>query len=229
VQIGEFITRLTEEMPSHHRIFPPLSNNELKEWRATWIGHPLPEDLMESLRHSNGIQFWVHAGSPEGYFRLFPLREIDSARRIMWLGYGDSTDTDEVPYLDWLAISEHQDGGEYIVLDTDRQRYYLMDTILSDLSNPIGHNIPELLEFIWKDWVKAVDNRLEARIVESTKPSNSGVQRSARVGVHRVRVLRRAPADRTAALGRERLTKWAASSSHDEATVRVVRQIWVAS
>ena len=30
--------------------------------------------------------------------------------------------------------------------------------------------------------------------------------------------------DSSAALGRERLTKWAASSSHDEATVRVVRQ-----
>jgi hypothetical protein len=146
-------------MPCKHRIFPALSNGELEEWRAKWPRHSLPEDLLELLRCSDGIQFWVHEGSPEGYFRLLPLREIDSARRIMWLEYGDSMDADEVPYSDWFAISEHQDGGEYIVLDTDRQEYYLMDTILSDLSNPIGHSIPELLEFIWKDWVKALDDK----------------------------------------------------------------------
>jgi hypothetical protein len=121
VQIGEFITRLTEEMPGHHRTFSPLSNAELEEWRAKWPGHSPPEDLLELLCHSNGIQFWVHEGSPEGYFRLLPLREIDSARRIMWLAYGDSLGADEVPYPHWLAISEHQDGGSYIILDTDKQ------------------------------------------------------------------------------------------------------------
>jgi hypothetical protein len=38
-----------------------------------------------------------------------------------------------------------------------------MDTILSDLSNPIGHSIPELLEFIWKDWVEALDDRPDSQ------------------------------------------------------------------
>lgn len=71
---------------------------------------------------------------------------------------------DELPYPHWLAISEHQDGGEYIVLDTDRQDYYLMDTILSDLSNPIGHSVPEFLEYIWENWVKALDARPEGQI-----------------------------------------------------------------
>ena len=161
MQVGEFITRLTEEMPGDHRVFPPLSSDELDEWLADRQGHDLPEDLLQLLRHSNGIQFWVHEGSPEGYFSLLPLQKIDSARRIMWLEYGDSFAADEVPYPHWLTISEHQDGGQYIVLDTDSQEYYLMDTILSDLSNPIGHSIPELLEFIWKDWVKALDDRPE--------------------------------------------------------------------
>ena len=159
VQIAEFLSRLTEEMPGAHRICPPLSTDELAAWRENWEGHPLPEDLLQLLRHSNGIQFWVHEGSPEGYFRLLPLREIDSARRIMWLEHSDSMPADEVPYPNWLAISEHQDGGSYIVLDPDKQEYYLMDTILSDLSNPIGHSIPELLEFIWKDWIEALDDR----------------------------------------------------------------------
>jgi len=151
-------------MPGEHRIFPRLSNGELEEWRSKWPRLSLPEDLLELLRCSNGFQFWVHEGSPKGYFRLLPLREIDSARRIMWLEYGDSMGADEVPYPHWLAISEHQDGGSYIVLDPDKQEYYLMDTILSDLSNPIGNSIPELLEFIWKDWLEALDNRPERQI-----------------------------------------------------------------
>ena len=90
MQIAEFLSRLTEEMPGAHRICPPLSTDELAAWRENREGHPLPEDLLQLLRHSNGIQFWVHEGSPEGYFRLLPLREIDSARRIMWLEHSDS-------------------------------------------------------------------------------------------------------------------------------------------
>ena len=163
MQIAEFIDRLTKEMPGHHRILPPLGNAELDEWQAKWPEMSLPEDLLNLLRHSNGIQFWVHEGSPEGYYRLLPLRDIDSARRIMWLEYGDSMDADELPYPHWLAISEHQDGGSYIILDTDKQKYYLMDTILSDLSNPIGQSIEGLLEFIWEDWMKVMDDKLESQ------------------------------------------------------------------
>jgi hypothetical protein len=163
VQITEFINRLTSEMPGQHRIFPPLGNAEPKEWQGKWPKHSLSEDLVDLLRHANGIQFWVHEGSPEGYFRLLPLREIDSARQIMWQAHSDSMESDEVPYAHWLAISEHQDGASYIVLDTDRHQYYLMDTSGADLSNPVGNNVEELLEFIWEDWVKALDDRLDDR------------------------------------------------------------------
>jgi hypothetical protein len=159
MQITEFINKLTGKMPGSHRIFPPLDNIELEQWRATWPGRSLPEDLLRLLRHSNGIQFWVNEGSPEGYHRLLPLREINSARRIMWSDHYDAMAADEVPYCHWLAISEHQDGAAYIVLDPDNQRYYLMDTCGADLSNPVGNDIQELLDFIWRGWVEALDDR----------------------------------------------------------------------
>ena len=75
----------------------------------------------------------------------------------MWLEHGEAMAPDDVPYAHWLAISEHQDGASYIVLDTDKHKYYLMDTCGADVSNPVGNNVQELLEYIWEDWVKALD------------------------------------------------------------------------
>lgn len=162
MQVTEFIDRLTTDMPGHHRIFYPLGDTELKEWLTKWPNQSLPEDLVHLLRQSNGIQFWVNEGSPEGYFRLLPLREIDSARQIMWQDFSEEMEFDEVPYAHWLAISEHQDGASYIVLDTDTPKYYLMDTCGGDLTNPVGNNVEELLDFIWEQWVTGLDDRDEA-------------------------------------------------------------------
>lgn len=52
MHIGEFMTRLTEEMSGEHRIFPPLSNGELEEWRAMW-----PNSWNSSGRP--GLKHWM--------------------------------------------------------------------------------------------------------------------------------------------------------------------------
>ena len=161
MQGTEFINRLIGEMPGHHRTFPPLDKAELEAWHARWPPHSLPEDLLDLLRLTNGIRFWVHEGSPEGYYRLLALREMDSARRIMWGEYGDDMDDDEVPYPHWLALTEHQDGACYVVLDTDEHRYFLMDTCGPDLTSPLGNNIGGVLDYIWESWVRELDDTLE--------------------------------------------------------------------
>jgi hypothetical protein len=161
MQVTEFITRLIAEMPGNHRTFPPLDKAELEAWYARWPSRFLPEDLLDLLQQTNGIQFGVHEGSPEGYYRLLPLREVDSARRIMWRKHGDDMDDDEVPYPHWLALTEYQDGACYIVLDTDKHRYFLMDTCWPDLTCPLGNNVGQLLDYIWESWVKGLDDSLE--------------------------------------------------------------------
>jgi hypothetical protein len=161
MQTTEFIGRLTGEMPGQHRIFPPLEDAELEAWYEKWPRRSLPKDLLAMLRQTNGIQFWVNEGSPEGYYRLLSLQEVDSARRIMWGEYAEDLDDDDIPYPHWLAISQHQDGAYYIILDTDEHRYYLMDTSGADLESPVGDNVGELLDFIWEDWVEALAEDLE--------------------------------------------------------------------
>jgi hypothetical protein len=156
----EFINRLTQAAPRDHRILPPLEDAELDAWCERWPQCRLPEDLLGLLRKANGIQFWVHRGSPDGCYSLLPLREIDSARRIMWGESGEQLKSDEVPRRHWLAITQHQDGACYVVLDTDEQRYYLMDTCGADLTCPVGNSVSELLDFIWDTWVKALGDAI---------------------------------------------------------------------
>jgi hypothetical protein len=151
----DFLNRLITEMPGRHRLLRPLENSELEEWCAKWPREFLPDDLVEFLRLANGVQLWVDEGSPEGYFRILSLREIDSARRIMWSSAGDELPEDEVPYPHWLAITEHVDGADYFVLDTDRHRYFRMDTCGADLT-PAGNDVDELLDYLWEQWVRGM-------------------------------------------------------------------------
>jgi hypothetical protein len=156
MRVDEFIERLEREMPGQHKTWSPLQDEELAVWTAKFPKSTLPEDLIGLLRRTNGIQFWVSAGSTKGYFRLLPLREIDFARQIMWGGLANDWDRDWVPRPGWLAISGHQDGDDFIVLDIDSHRYYLMDACGADLTCPAGDNVHELLDSIWENWITPI-------------------------------------------------------------------------
>ena len=156
MKIQNFIERLQGERTGHHIIHPPLDEEECKIWSSRFSINLLPEDFLELLKQSNGIQFWVDEGSPNGYLQILPLREIDTARTIMWGEEHYDLEEDAIPYPHWLAISGHADGAAYIVLDTDTHQYYLMDACGADLTCPAGENVDELLDYIWERWVVAM-------------------------------------------------------------------------
>ncbi len=71
-------------------------------------------------------------------------------------------EADAVPFPHWLALTDHADGAVFIVLDTDKYKYYLMDSCGADLTCPAGNNIEELLDYLWKHWIETLkDNHLE--------------------------------------------------------------------
>jgi len=158
MKIRDFIERLSLEMSGHHRVFPPLEREELKASISKWKKNSLPDGFLDLLRHANGIDFWVDVGSPNGYFRILPLREIDYARQIMWGGALNDMEADAVPYPDWLGITDHQDGADFIVLDVDAHRYYRMDSYGADLKSPAGSNVNELLDYLWEHWIEPIKN-----------------------------------------------------------------------
>jgi hypothetical protein len=50
----------------------------------------------------------------------------------------------------YLAISYNADGADYVVLDTTSGMYFSMDTAGPDETLPIGHNVGQLLDWLWK-------------------------------------------------------------------------------
>jgi len=154
MKIKDFIERLNQEMPGHHKTFPPLEQENFEAWISKKPNNPLPEDFLELLYQSNGIQVWVDKGSPIGSFRLLALHEIDTARQIMWGGTLNDMEADVVPFPHWLALTDDIDGATFIVLDTDNHKYYLMDSSGADLTCPAGNNIQELLDYLWEYWIE---------------------------------------------------------------------------
>ncbi|HEX8781494.1 MAG TPA: SMI1/KNR4 family protein, partial [Nocardioides sp.] len=56
-----------------HEIQPPLSEDELSEWRSRHPDLKLPDDLIALARTANGIFLYVHKSSPDGYVGIAPL------------------------------------------------------------------------------------------------------------------------------------------------------------
>ena len=106
-----------------HLLGPPVSSEELEQWRAAWPRHRLPQDLVALLGRANGIHLWADLDKGRAYEGLAPLAEWRVARQKMW---GDHADPALLPNR-YLALSYHADGAAFIVLDAESGRYFLMD------------------------------------------------------------------------------------------------------
>jgi hypothetical protein len=50
----------------------------------------------------------------------------------------------------YVALSYHQDGSSFVVLDVESGRYFLMDAAGPDATSPIASNAGELLDWLWR-------------------------------------------------------------------------------
>ncbi len=148
---AEFQFRLQSAGAGPHRLMPPLSRKDLGLWQANHPDVSLPDEQIDFYRISNGARFWVDT-DPSGYLSLSPLEDLMTARQRIWLGDGGLR-PDDVPLPHWLAISDHVDGADFIVLDTDASVYYQMDSCGADLSCPIGPSFEDVLDHVWNNWV----------------------------------------------------------------------------
>jgi hypothetical protein len=129
-----------------HLLGPPVSSEELEQWRAAWPRHRLPDDLVALLGRANGIHLWADLDEGRAYQGLAPLAEWRFARQKMW---GDDADPTLLPDR-YLALSYHTDGGAFVVLDADSGRYFLMDACGADESCCLGESVDELLGWLWE-------------------------------------------------------------------------------
>lgn len=67
--------------------------------------------------------------------------------------YGENADRD---LLDdrYVALSYHQDGAAFVVLDVESGKYFLMDTAGPDTTSPIANDARELLDWLWRSRIE---------------------------------------------------------------------------
>ncbi len=134
------------EVRYRHILGSPASQQSIDGWQGQHPLHILPPDLRALVTHVNGIHLWANGETGRSYTGLAPIEEWELARVKM---YGPSADQS---LLDdrYLALSYHQDGASFVVLDVRSGRYFLMDTAGPDSTSPIASNVEELLDWLWR-------------------------------------------------------------------------------
>ncbi|MBX3221066.1 MAG: SMI1/KNR4 family protein [Labilithrix sp.] len=129
-----------------HVLGGPASQRAIEAWSERHPSHVLPADLREFVARINGVHLWANLETGRSYTGLAPIEEWDLARTKM---YGPTADR---RLLDdrYVALSYHQDGASFVVLDVESGTYFLMDTAGPDTSSPIARNADELLDWLWR-------------------------------------------------------------------------------
>ncbi|QDU87105.1 hypothetical protein Pla175_04600 [Pirellulimonas nuda] len=118
--------------------------DEVQLWQTEHPCHSLPGELVQFLTRVNGIHLWADMATSRAYFGVLPLQDWQDATDVGWAAMYQS------PPVGQLVLSYHDNGDNFLVLDTRRQKYLWYD--LQDFDSPkdAGSTVRELLDF----WVK---------------------------------------------------------------------------
>lgn len=128
-----------------HIVGAGLSHDSIEAWQIAHHEHPLPPDLKEFLTRVNGVHLWGDLATSRAYFGILPLAEWQDANDADWAMMFDSPPTGQ------LVISYHDNGDNFLVLNTHGPEYVWYD--LEDFDNPkrVGRTVAQLLDFWWKE------------------------------------------------------------------------------
>ena len=128
-----------------HIVGAGLSRESVEAWQAAHHEHPLPLDLKEFLTRANGVHLWADLATSRAYFGILPLTEWQDAKDSDWAMMFETAPTGR------LVISYHDNGDDFLVLDTHGPEYLWYD--LEDFDNPkhVGQTVAQLLDFWWKE------------------------------------------------------------------------------
>jgi len=130
-----------------HVLGSPARPEAIYGWQTKWPSHRLPGDLIALLERVNGIHLWADLDVGRSYLGLAPIEEWNLARVKM---YGSEADQE---LLDdrYIALTYHEDGTSFVVVDVSSGTYYLMDVAGPDDSTPLGKCVDDLLDWLWKN------------------------------------------------------------------------------
>lgn len=128
-----------------HVLGPPASQMTIEGWLASHPTIPgLPADLVALLERADGVHLWANGETGRSYVGLAPMAEWELARKP--LPAADPADVHD----GCVALSYHQDGASFVVLDARSGEYFLMDAAGPDRSSRIATSVDELLDWLWR-------------------------------------------------------------------------------
>ncbi len=118
-----------------HLVGPALTESEIADWQNRHPQSPLPADLRALLTRLDGIHLWADLDRGKAYWGVLPLAQWE----------------DTVHDVGAVAISYHDNGDYFLVLDTTTAEYRWHDH--EDFDNPtlVATNVPELLDWLWRE------------------------------------------------------------------------------
>lgn len=128
-----------------HVLGSGITRDEIQAWQTNHPDHRLPGDLVQFLMRVNGIHLWADLDSSRAYFGILPLQDWQEATDVDWAIMYES------PPVGQLAVSYHDNGDYYLVLDTRRQKYLWYDLQDFDRPKDAGKTVEELLDFWWQE------------------------------------------------------------------------------
>src|ERR1700733_7481502 len=120
------------EIRYRHVLGPPASHEVIDAWEKQRPSHPLPADLRALVTRIDGIHLWANSESGRPYVGLAPVEEWELARIRM---YGPAADRSLLEDR-YVALSYHEDGASFVVLDVATGIYFLMDAAGPDAESP---------------------------------------------------------------------------------------------
>jgi hypothetical protein len=129
-----------------HIVGRGLSRDSVEAWQTSHRDHPLPQDLKDFLTRVNGVHLWGDLATSRAYLGILPLQEWQDAAQVEWASMWL-----DAPPISQLALSYHNNGDNFLVLDTRAPEYFWYD--LEDFGNPkrAGRTVAELLDFWWQE------------------------------------------------------------------------------
>lgn len=129
-----------------HVLGSPASQPTIDAWQGRHHSQSLPADLRALVLRINGVHLWANVETGRAYSELAPIEEWDLARVKMYGAAAARKLLDDR----YVALSYHQDGASFVVLDVESGRYFLMDAAGPDTTTPIASNASELLDWLWR-------------------------------------------------------------------------------
>jgi hypothetical protein len=127
-----------------HILGPPAASETIAAWEAG-TSHRLPVDLRDLVSRINGIHLWANEETGRSNQGLAPIEDWALARSAFHHPEDEGRLGDR-----YVAISYHADGACLVTLDTASGGYFLMDACGVDATCPIGDNVGDLLDWLWR-------------------------------------------------------------------------------